>query len=292
MKVCKSLILKFSIFFILIFSIDAIIYFFFFETKVGVDLNKCILFPHTSLLVQFICGLGPRKSASLLRSLKKKQTPILESRTQLVTIFGIGAMVFINCAGFIKIDTSQVNDTTSETMIEILDSTRVHPETYEWAKKMAVDALEYDDDGEINPASALEEILENPDRLRDLDLDAFAEELERQDLGYKRITLYDIRTELSCRYKDLREPYQPPTAEVAFHLLTRETPESFCIGKMVMGKVFGIIRTRPQEDQYDKANPIRDDSSGLWQCPFCLRNDYCELSDVWAHFDAKECPGM
>ena len=46
---------------------------------------------------------------------------------------------------------------------------------------MAVDALEYDDTAEdANPAGALEEILENPERLRDLDLDAFAEELERQ----------------------------------------------------------------------------------------------------------------
>ena len=31
------------------------------------------------------------------------------------------------------------------TYIEVLDSTRVHPETYEWARKMAVDALEYDE---------------------------------------------------------------------------------------------------------------------------------------------------
>ncbi len=29
--------------------------------------------------------------------------------------------------------------------IEVLDSTRIHPETYEWARKMAVDALEYDE---------------------------------------------------------------------------------------------------------------------------------------------------
>lgn len=259
--------------------------------EVGVDLNRFILFPHTSLLIQFVCGLGPRKSASLLRSLKKKQTPILESRTQLVTIFGIGAIVFINCAGFIKIDTSQLTDNNTDTYIEVLDSTRVHPETYEWARKMAVDALEYDDDqNESNPAGALEEILENPEKLKDLDLDAFAEELERQDLGYRRITLYDIRTELNCRYKDLRESYQPPTADLCFHLLTRETPESFCIGKMVMGKVIGITRSRPQDDQYDKANPIRNET-GLWQCPFCLRSDYGELSDVWAHFDAKECPG-
>ena len=46
---------------------------------------------------------------------------------------------------------------------------------------MAVDALEYDYSAEdANPAGALEEILENPERLRDLDLDAFADELERQ----------------------------------------------------------------------------------------------------------------
>ena len=62
-----------------------------------------------------------------------------------------------------------------------MDGSRVHPETYEWARKMAVDALEYDDTTEdANPAGALEEILDAPERLKDLDLDAFAEELERQ----------------------------------------------------------------------------------------------------------------
>jgi len=46
---------------------------------------------------------------------------------------------------------------------------------------MAVDALEYDESAEdANPSSALSEILESPERLKDLDLDAFAEELERQ----------------------------------------------------------------------------------------------------------------
>ncbi len=34
---------------------------------------------------------------------------------------------------------------SSDTYIEVLDSTRIHPETYEWARKMAVDALEYDE---------------------------------------------------------------------------------------------------------------------------------------------------
>ena len=62
-----------------------------------------------------------------------------------------------------------------------------------------MDALEYDESAEdTNPAGALEEIFENPERLKDLDLNAFAEERERQGYGDKNITLYDIRAELSC----------------------------------------------------------------------------------------------
>jgi transcription elongation factor SPT6 len=96
--------------------------------------------------------------------------------------FHLGPRVFINCAGFLKIDTSSLGD-SAEVYIEVLDSTRVHPETYEWARKMAIDALEYDDgyeDTSTNPAAALEEVLECPERLKELDLDAFAQELDRQ----------------------------------------------------------------------------------------------------------------
>ena len=60
-----------------------------------------------------------------------------------MTVCGLGPQVFFNCAGFIKIDTAAISDTTTN-YIEVLDGSRVHPETYEWAKKMAVDALDYD----------------------------------------------------------------------------------------------------------------------------------------------------
>lgn len=108
----------------------------------------------------------------------KQTNQRLENRTELVTSCHMGPKIFINCAGFIKIDTNSLGDST-EAYVEVLDGSRVHPETYEWARKMAVDALEYDDE-EANPAGALEEILDAPERLKDLDLDAFAEELERQ----------------------------------------------------------------------------------------------------------------
>lgn len=68
---------------------------------------------------------------------------------------------------------------------------------------------------------------------QDLDLDAFAEELERQGFGNKSITLYDIRAELNHKYKDLRTPYKPPNAEEVFNMLTKETPETFYIGQQI-----------------------------------------------------------
>jgi transcription elongation factor SPT6 len=66
---------------------------------------------------------------------------------------------------------------STEACVEVPDGYRVHPKTYEWVCKMAADAMENDDE-DANPAGALEEILEAPERLKNLDLDAFAEELE------------------------------------------------------------------------------------------------------------------
>ncbi|XP_003707816.2 transcription elongation factor SPT6 isoform X2 [Megachile rotundata] len=256
--------------------------------EVGVDLNRAVQQPYTANLVQFVCGLGPRKGQALIKILKQTNQR-LENRTQLITACHMGPKVFVNCAGFIKIDTNSLGDST-EAYVEVLDGSRVHPETYEWARKMAVDALEYDDE-DANPAGALEEILESPERLKDLDLDAFAEELERQGFGNKCITLYDIRAELNSRYKDLRVPYQSLSAEKLFDILTKETPETFYVGKLVLATVVGITHRKPQGDQLDQANPVRNDETGLWQCPFCLKNDFPELSEVWNHFDAGACPG-
>ncbi|XP_018496136.1 LOW QUALITY PROTEIN: transcription elongation factor SPT6-like, partial [Galendromus occidentalis] len=261
--------------------------------EVGVDINRCMEQSHTSELLQFVSGLGPRKAHAMIKTLKQSHSK-LDSRTSLVTTLKLGPKVFLNCAGFIRIESGSFLDNNTSAYAEMLDGSRVHPEMYEWARKMATDALEYDDneDANLNPADALEEILENPDKLKDLDLDAFAVELERQGYGNKSITLYDIRAELNNRYKDLRVEYVPPEREILFNLLTKETPETFFVGKLVTCQVSGIARKKPQGEQLDQANPIRNDESGLWQCPFCLKNDFPELSEVWNHFDAGKCPGQ
>ncbi|XP_047491052.1 transcription elongation factor SPT6-like [Penaeus chinensis] len=256
--------------------------------EVGVDLNRAVAYPYTQNLVQFVCGLGPRKANLLIKNMKQNNQR-LENRNQLVVNFHMGPKVFINCAGFIKIDTNALGD--SDNYIEVLDSTRIHPEAYDWARKMAVDALEYEDE-EGKPAEALEEILETPERLSELDLEAFATELQNQGFGKKNTTLYDIRHELNHRYKDFRMPFRSPTPEEIFNILTKESPETFYVGKLVQVTVTNFIHRKPRGDQLDNANPVRNEDTGLWQCPFCLKNDFPELSEVWNHFDAGDCPGQ
>lgn len=52
------------------------------------------------------------------------------------------------------------------------------------------------------------------------------------------------------------------------------------LGKLVLVYVNGIARRKPKADLLENANPIRNDETGLWQCPFCLKRDFPELSDV------------
>jgi transcription elongation factor SPT6 len=87
--------------------------------KVGVDINKCLEFPHTAGLLQFVCGLGPRKASHLLKVLKQNDN-LLESRTKLVTFCRMGPKVFMNAAGFIKIDTAKIGERTDAYVESVL----------------------------------------------------------------------------------------------------------------------------------------------------------------------------
>ncbi len=292
--------------------------------EVGVDLNRCNQCPHTAHSLQFVSGLGPRKAQHIIKVLRHQRAqlmstlsqdkqiktyPVATNRLFLVTKCTLGRRVFINCAGFIKFDvdsitkeideeedqdkeSSQQNEDETK-YTEILDSTRIHPETYEWARKMAVDALDIEEttENEANANSALKEILENPKKLKDLDLDAFAAELIRTGHGLKNLTLYDIRKELMFRYKDERQSFMSMNDEDKFYALIKETPLTFHVGRLVQCRCIGIARRKPQKEQLDEANPVKDDNTCMWQCSFCKRNDFSELSQVWAHFDTSECPG-
>nr|CAD2207292.1 unnamed protein product [Meloidogyne enterolobii] len=258
--------------------------------EVGVDINRCLEFPHTAGLLQFVCGLGPRKALHLLKILKQNDN-LLESRTKLVTFCRMGPKVFMNAAGFIKIDTAKIAERT-DSYVEVLDGSRVHPETYEWARKMAVDALELDD--AVDQTVALEEILKAPEKLKELDLDAFAEELTRQGFGNKNITLYDIRAELNYRYKDLRMPHMPPNGEELAQMLLHDDISNVQ-GKLVLGQILSVAYRKINEKETNLKARWNDFTS-TWVCPCCKRDNFKEPTDVSNHFGEftgiRECPGV
>ena len=59
-----------------------------------------------------------------LRQMKSSQR--LENRNQLVLQCHMGPNIYVNCAGFIRIDTAALGD--SDTYVEVLDGSRIHPE--------------------------------------------------------------------------------------------------------------------------------------------------------------------
>ncbi|KAL3102217.1 hypothetical protein niasHS_003626 [Heterodera schachtii] len=254
--------------------------------EVGVDINRCLEFPYTAGLLQFVCGLGPRKASHLLKILKQNEN-LLESRTKLVTYCRMGPKVFMNAAGFIKIDTTKVADRT-DSYVEVLDGSRVHPETYEWARKMAVDALELDEPSD--QTIAIEEILKAPERLKELDLDAFAEELGRQGFGNKSITLYDIRAELNYRYKDLRKPHQAPTGEELAQILLKEDCSNLQ-NKLVHGQWINVLYRRLNDQDVENSQSKINNKTNKWICPFCKRDNFSTPDLVNEHTRRGDCPG-
>ena len=115
-------------------------------------------------------------------------------------------------------------------------------------------------------------------------MDAFAAELMRTGHGDRTITLYDIRNELSKQYRDKRTQFESMVDEEKFYALTKETADTFHGGKLVMCRVVGIARRRPDKEQLDEANPVKDENTCLWICSFCKRCDFNELNQVFILF--------
>jgi transcription elongation factor SPT6 len=70
------------------------------------------------------------------------------NREQFITERLLTTKIFLNAAGFLRISQDEdlsPHSNDSETRLDPLDSTRIHPEDYELARKMAAGALELDD---------------------------------------------------------------------------------------------------------------------------------------------------
>ena len=152
---------------------------------------------------------------------------------------------------------------------------------------MAVDALDIEESSETEPSAALEEIFQSSERLKDLDLDAFAVELKNNMYGDQSITLYDIRAELTHRYKDTRIRYEIPSAEDLFYLITKETLTTFYEGKLVQCEVFDFARRPPTIEELDRAAPEKDETTGMLKCPLCHTERFNSFKEVREKYSFK-----
>ncbi|KAF8212158.1 transcription elongation factor SPT6 [Mycena galopus ATCC 62051] len=220
--------------------------------KVGVDINRAVADPYYQTLLPFVCGLGPRKAQHLVKMIER-QAENIGNREQFIKAGLLTKTLFINAAGFLRI--SQQEDLKpgklrpdDEHAPDPLDDTRIHPEDYELARKMAMDALEFDEEDvqDKHPSWVVGGIMEDPEnekKLSELNLDEFAVSLYEANDDLKRHTLNVIRDELSRPYAEQREPYPPVNGWDVLTMLSGETPSSLRPGLIVTGVVF---RTKSQ----------------------------------------------
>ncbi len=207
---------------------------------IGVDINEATSDGAVANLLPYVAGLGPRKAQQMLKVISLNGGSI-NSREDLLglnqAVKAVDFKVWSNCASFLYIDYEP-----AEQDAEYLDSTRIHPEDYDIARKMAADALELDEEDieaerqEFGSGAIVRRLVkeEATDRVNDLVLEEYAEQLERNLNTKKRSTLENIRAELIEPFEELRHDFNERLTESQiFTMLTGETAETLQVGMNV-----------------------------------------------------------
>lgn len=200
--------------------------------QVGLDINLAISHEWLFSPLQFISGLGPRKAASLQRSLVRAGA--IFTRKDFLTEHKLGKKVFVNAVGFLRVRRSGLAASSSQ-FIDLLDDTRIHPESYILAQELAKDVYEEDGTGDANDDDdalemAIEHVRDRPSYLKNLDVEEYAAGKRRQD---KIETFYDIKRELIQGFQDWRKQYEEPSQDEEFYMISGETEETLAEGKIV-----------------------------------------------------------
>ena len=208
----------------------------------GVDIHDAVHDSKTANLLPYICGLGPRKAQQLVKVINLNGGSVatraeLVGDTETGKLPAVGPRVWNNCASFLWIEFD-----SSENESDYLDNTRVHPEDYDLGRKMAADALELDEEdiqaetSENGPGAIVRKLIKDDaqEKVNDLILEEYAEQLERNFNQRKRATLETIRAELQAPYEELRRNFETELSyNEIFTMFTGESTESLCEGMIV-----------------------------------------------------------
>ena len=206
--------------------------------QVGIDINLGSRHDWLLAPLQFISGLGPTKAGMLLRELLGGTD--VRNRKDLAK-FGLKTKrVFCNAVGFLQVSCDDPNFV--DTAGNVLDRTRIHPESYGLAEELAraVVTRHYADanDTQLN---AIECIQNDPNLLENFDINEYADGLETETGECKKATLFDIRMELLHGFKDPRSPFQEPTQDDEFYMVTGETGVALVEGERVQATVQRVL---------------------------------------------------
>ncbi|XP_008244088.1 PREDICTED: transcription elongation factor SPT6 [Prunus mume] len=201
--------------------------------QVGLDVNLAISHEWLFAPLQFISGLGPRKAASLQRSLVRSGA--IFTRKDFVTAHGLGKKVFVNAVGFLRVRRSGLAASSSQ-FIDLLDDTRIHPESYALAQELAKDVYDVDggNDEEDALEMAIEHVRDRPNYLKNLDVEEYAKTKKREN---KIETFCDIRRELIQGFQDWRKQYEEPSQDEEFYMISGETEDTLAEGRIVQATV-------------------------------------------------------
>lgn len=198
---------------------------------VGVDINYAQESVYERNLLQYVSGLGPRKAEHLLHRIGVNGG-YLRSRTDMLTQKSITKTIFVNCASFLRLPFDMAGfryaSADDRKVMDILDQTRIHPEDYELANKMAMDATDLDEEDtqHLDGGPVYQMRVDGTvDKIQDLILEEYAEELLRAFNQPKLLTLRLIAEELEHPYAEKRHEFRTLTSGQIFEMATGETPE-------------------------------------------------------------------
>ena len=187
----------------------------------------------------------------LIKSFISVQGGTLVNRDQFIKGGLLTTKIFLNAAGFLRV--IQDRDTKpgkyrpdDENAPDPLDDTRIHPEDYELARKMATDALELDEEDihDEHPSQVVTLIMNDNDKERkllELNLDEFAISLFEANDDRKRHTLNIIREELIKPFAEKREKFKLPDDWSTLTMLSGETQKTLGVG-LILSVLFVLIQ--------------------------------------------------
>ncbi len=176
--------------------------------NVGVDLNTA-----SWPLLSFVAGISKTVAKNIVKY--REENGKFTSRKELLKVEKLGPKAFVQCAGFLKIPGAK----------NILDSTSVHPESYDAASSLLNDAGISEEEIRMRNSASMES------KLKSVNLDKF---IAAHNIG--KPTLIDIIDSLLKPDRDPRDSMPKPVLKT--DILTME---SLYDGMVLTGTVRNVI---------------------------------------------------